>query len=242
MELKNRVAIVTGGGRGIGRAIAVRFAREGAEVVVSARTKDQVAAVVDEIVGQGGEAIGVSADVSREEDVRMMVGEAMERFGGIDILVNNAGIMRSGPLVSIEPEEWVRVIEINLIGTFYCTKAVAPVLIERGWGRIINISSRSGKVGHPFTSAYCASKHGIVGLTKSLAEELALFNITVNAICPGVVETDMVPDTIREQVGEKIIKPSQIADLALFLAKEESRSINGEAVNIFGDTKLNLSM
>jgi len=242
MELKDRTAIVTGGGRGIGRAISVLFAREGAGVVVSARSADQVEEVVEEIIGNGGEAIGVSADVSREEDVRRLVEETMAQFGGIDILVNNAGILRNGPLVSIEPEEWVRVIETNLIGTFYCTRAVAPVLIERGWGRIINMSSRSGKIGHPFTTAYCASKHGVVGFTKALAEELAAFNITVNAICPGVVLTDMVPETVREQIGEKIIKPAHIADLALFLAKETSSSINGEAINIFGDTKLNLSM
>ena len=242
MELKDRTAIVTGGGRGIGRAIAVLFAKEGARVVVSARSAGQVEEVVEQIIRDGGEAIGVSADVSREEDVRRMVEETMARFGGIDILVNNAGILRNGPLVSIEPEEWVRVIETNLIGTFYCTRAVAPILIERGWGRIINMSSRSGKIGHPFTTAYCASKHGVIGFTKALAEELAAFNITVNAICPGVVLTDMVPETIREQVGKKIIKPAHIADLALFLAKEASSSINGEAINIFGDTKLNLSM
>jgi len=242
MELQDKTAIVTGGGRGIGRAIAVLFAREGARVVVSARSVSQVQEVVEEIARDGGEALGLRVDVSREGDVRRMVDETMARFGGIDILVNNAGILRNGPLVSMAPEEWVEVIETNLIGTFYCTKAVAPVLIERGWGRIINMSSRSGKIGHPFTTAYCASKHGVVGFTKALAEELAAFNITVNAICPGVVLTDMVPDTIREQIGEKIIKPAHVADLALFLARETSGSINGEAINIFGDTRLNLSM
>lgn len=241
MKLKNRVAIITGGGRGIGREVAILFASEGAKVAVSARSSDQIAKVVEEISASGGEAIGVSADVSREDDVRRIVDETMEKFGRVDVLVNNAGILEPGPIASVDSESWRRVIEVNLFGTFYCTKAVTPILIEQGWGRIINMSSRSGKMGHPSLTAYCASKHGVVGLTKALAEELALFNITVNAICPGVVETDMVSETVKEQVGDKIIKPSQIADLTLYLASESASSITGEAISIYGATKLNLS-
>ncbi len=241
MKLKDKVAIVTGGGRGIGREIALLFASEGAKVVVSARTIEQVDAVVERIVASGGEALGVAADVSRENDVQHMVAQTLAKFGAIHILVNNAGILRSNPIVTADSEEWRRVIEINLLGTFYCIKAVVPTLIEQGWGRIINIASRSGKIGHPFVSAYCASKHGVVGLTKSLAEELVLLNITVNAICPGLVDTDMVPETVKEQAGKAIIKPRQIADLALYLATDEASAINGEAINIYGSTKLNLS-
>ena len=241
MKLKNRVAIITGGGRGIGREVAILFASEGAKVAVTARSSDQIAKVVEEISASGGEAIGVSADVSREDDVRRIVDETMEKFGRVDVLVNNAGILEPGPVASVDSESWRRVIEVNLFGTFYCTKAVTPILIEQGWGRIINMSSRSGKMGHPSLTAYCASKHGVVGLTKALAEELAPFNITVNAICPGVVETDMVSETVKEQVGDKIIKPSQIADLALYLASESASSITGEAISIYGATKLNLS-
>ena len=242
MKLRDRVAIVTGGGRGIGREIALLFAGEGAKVTVSARSHDQIAEVVEEIASSGGEAIGISADVSVEDDVRKMVDETIDRFGRIDILVNNAGILEPSPVAAADSALWRRVIEVNLIGTFYCSKAVTPALIERGWGRIINMSSRSGKIGRPSLTAYCASKHGIIGFTKALAEELAPFNITVNAICPGFVETDMVPETVREQVGDKIIKPSQIAELALYLSGESASSINGEAINIFGSVNLNISL
>jgi len=235
MRLKDKVAIVTGGGRGIGRRIALLFAAEGAKVAVSARSSDQIAGVVEEITGSGAEAAGMSADVSNEQDVRRMVDETMERFGRIDILINNAGILDPGPIAAVDSAQWRRVIEVNLIGTFYC-------LIEQGYGRIINMASRSGKIGHPSLTAYCASKHGVVGFTKALAEELAPFNITVNAICPGYVETDMVPETVREQVGDKIIKPSQIAELALYLAGESAGAITGEAINIFGSAKVNISM
>ncbi|MBI4832413.1 MAG: SDR family oxidoreductase [Candidatus Lindowbacteria bacterium] len=242
MKLKDKIAIVTGGGRGIGRAIALLCAEHGAKIVITARTAEQVAGVVNEIRAAGGEAIGVPCDVSVEADAKEMVEQTVNRFGGADILVNNAGITMSAPLVASDSEQWRRVIEINLLGTFYCSKAIAPILIEKGWGRIINMASRSGKMGHPFLTAYVASKHGVVGFTKALSEELAPFRITVNAICPGVVETDMIPDVIREQVGDKIIRPRQIADLALFLASDDSSAITGEAINIYGNTKLNLSM
>jgi NAD(P)-dependent dehydrogenase (short-subunit alcohol dehydrogenase family) len=242
MKLKDKIAIVTGGGRGIGRAIALLYAEHGAKVAVSARSADQVERVVEEIKSAGGEAIGMTCDVAVEEDCKRMVERTAEEFGGVDILVNNAGITMSAPLVVSDSEEWKRVIDINLLGTYYCSKAVAPILISRGWGRIINMASRSGKIGHPFLTAYVASKHAVVGFTKALSEELVAFKITVNAICPGVVETDMIPDVIREQVGDKIIKADQIADLTLFLGSDDSSAITGEAINIFGDTKLNLQM
>lgn len=241
MKLKDKVAVVTGGGRGIGREIALLFAAEGARLAISARSTEQVNGVVRRIAEDGGQALGVTADVTREEDVRRMVDQTLEKFGGIDILVNNAGILQAGPIVAMDSEDWRRVIEVNLMGTYYFTKAVVPILIERGGGRIINISSRSGKIGHPYVSAYCASKHGVVGLTKSLAAELGPLNITVNAICPGLVETDMVPETVKERAGEAIINPREIADLALYLAEDTTRSINGEAINIYGNTKLDLS-
>jgi NAD(P)-dependent dehydrogenase (short-subunit alcohol dehydrogenase family) len=241
MKVKDKIAIVTGGGRGIGRAIAGLFAREGAKVTVAARTPGQIGETVEEITRAGGHAIGVSVDVTSEADTANMVSRTVNEFGGVDILVNNAGVLESGPIVAMESQNWRRVVEVNLIGVFLCSKAVAPHLIERKWGRVINIASRSGKVGHPFLTAYCASKHGVVGFTKSLAEELAPFNVTVNAICPGVVETDMVSQTIREQVGNTIIKPEEIAELALYLASETARGINGEAIDIFGNTRVNLT-
>jgi NAD(P)-dependent dehydrogenase (short-subunit alcohol dehydrogenase family) len=242
MRLKDKVAIVTGGSRGIGREIALLFAEEGAKVTVTARGSDQLTEVIKEIEGKGGKAIGIPGDVSRQEDVRRIVDQTMRIYGAIDILVNNAGVMQGGPFVTFDPEDWRRVIEINLMGTFYCTRAVAPILIERGWGRIINISSRSGKIGIPYLTAYVASKHGVVGLTKALAEELAPFNITVNAVCPGTVATDMVPESVKERIGELLIPPRNVADLALYLATEGAGSINGEAINIYGRTKLDLNM
>jgi len=240
MKLKNKVAIVTGGGRGIGRAIAHLYAREGAKLMVSARTSNQVEQTTRSIIESGGQAIGVAADVTVEDDVQKMVNATLHEFGRVDILVNNAGILESGPIVAIDSQLWRRVIEVNLIGTFLCSKAVAPHLIEQQWGRIINIASRSGKIGHPFLTAYCASKHGVVGFTKSLAEELAPCRITVNAICPGLVETGMVTETVKEQAGDAIIQPHEIAELALYLASEEAGAVNGEAINIFGSAKLHL--
>jgi NAD(P)-dependent dehydrogenase (short-subunit alcohol dehydrogenase family) len=242
MKLKDKVVLVTGGGRGIGREIALSFAGAGAKIAVSARSPEQLDEVVGAIKETGGDAIAIPADVSNEEDVHEIVEETMRSFGQIDVLINNAGILGPGPIASVDSAEWRRVIEVNLLGTFYCSKAVTPILISRGWGRIINVSSRSGKIGHPFMTAYCASKHGVVGFTKALAEELMPFNITVNAICPGLVDTDMATDTVREQVGDKIIKPSQIAELALYLAGDAASAVTGEAINIFGATKLNLNM
>jgi fengycin family lipopeptide synthetase B len=242
MKLKDKVAVVTGGGRGIGRAIALLFAQQGASVTVASRTLDQVEGVVAEIGAAGGKALGLGVDVAIEDNVKMMVDKTAEKFGGVDILVNNAGINNAGPIVVSESDDWRRVIEVNLFGAYYCAKAVAPILMGRGWGRIINMASRSGKIGHPSLTAYCASKHGLVGMTKALAEELAPFGITANAICPGLVETDMIPDTIREEVGDKIIKPSQIAELALYLASDAAAPVNGESIDIFGSTKLNISI
>ncbi len=243
MKLENKVAVITGGGRGIGREIALLFAQEGAKIAVTARTSGQLSEVINQIEGKGGKAIGITGDVSQQDDVQKMVEATLQKFNRIDILVNNAGILKGGPFVTFDPDDWRSVIEVNLMGTFYCTRAIAPIMVERNWGRIINISSRAGKIGVPFATAYVASKHAVVGFTKALAEELAPFNITVNAVCPGTVATDMVPETIKERVGELLIPPSRVADLALYLATENAGSINGEAVNIYGRTKLDyLSM
>ncbi len=242
MKLENKVAVVTGSGRGIGREIALLFGREGAKVVVLARNAEQIADVSKQIVDEGGQSLGLTADVSRQADVQRVVDETVETFGGIDILVNNAGIAHVGPFVAFEPELWREVIDVNLMGVFYCTRAMTPIMLERGWGRVINIASRSGKIGLPYETAYAAAKHGVVGLTRSLAQELAPFNITVNAICPGVVDTDMIPDAVRDRIIGAIISPGEIADLALYLASESARSINGEALSIYGNTRLDLEL
>lgn len=244
MKLKDKIALVTGGNRGIGRETCLLYVKEGAKVALTARNADQLSVVVEEIRKGGGEAIGLAGDVANPEDVQRIVADTVNEFGGIDILVNNAGIMQGGPLAVYAPEDWRRVIDVNLMGTYYYTRAVVPMLLERGWGRVINVSSRGGKLGIPYLTAYVASKHGVVGFTKALAEELASFNITVNAICPGTVETDMVPDTTKAekaQIGEPLIPPEHVADLALYLATDAAGSVNGEAINIYGRTKLDFS-
>jgi 3-hydroxybutyrate dehydrogenase len=259
MRLQNKLALVTGGGRGIGRAIALEFAREGAAVVVAARSLDQVESVAREIEDQfSTKALGLACDVSDPASVENMFKNGQDFFGRApDVLVNNAGIAESAPLVKTTNELWRRHLEINLSGTFYCTRAALPAMTERGWGRIINIASIAGKTGWPYVAAYSASKHGVLGLTRSAALEVAAKGITVNAICPGYVDTDMTTRGIEnitkktklsaEQAMEslkkmspqnRIVTPEEVAALALLLASEDGRGINGQAINVDGGTLL----
>lgn len=253
--LDDKIALITGGGRGIGRAIALSFAREGASVVVSARTKDQVEAVANEI---GANALSLICDVADVESVKQMFANAQKAFGrGPDILVNNAGIAESAPLVHTDDELWHRHLAINLSGSFYCTRAALPSMIKGKWGRIINIASIAGKTGAPYISAYSASKHGLIGLTRSVALEVATLGITVNAICPGYVDTQMTTRAIENitsktqrsseealEILEKtspqnrLITPEEVAAVALLLASEAGQGINGQAINVDGGTVL----
>ncbi len=249
--LKNKVALITGGGRGIGRAIALAFAREGARVVVSARTAEQVEAVAKEI---GGDAVALVCDVADPAGVITMFSRAHEALGrGPDILVNNAGIAESATLVQTDDELWHRLLNINLSGTFYCTRAALPSMLDKRWGRIINIASIAGKTGAPYISAYAASKHGVLGLTRSVAHEVATFGITANAICPGYVDTEMVSrgiEKIKSRTGRseeealealknmspqhRLVTVEEVAAVALLLASDEGRGINGQAINVDG--------
>lgn len=259
MGLKEKIALITGGGRGIGRAIALLFAREGASIAVAARTTEQVERVAEEIRQAGGAlALAVSCDVADAASVASMFEEVAAKFGrGIDVLVNNAGIVETAPLVKTTDELWHKHIAINLTGTFYCTRAALPQMIERGWGRIINIASIAGKTGAPYVAAYTASKHGVLGLTRAVALEVATRGITVNAICPGYVETSMTERAIEnitaktgrseqearaalEQMSpqKRLVTPEEVASLALLLAGEEGRGITGQAINIDGGTVL----
>lgn len=259
MKLQNRVALITGGGRGIGRAIALAFAREGAQVAVAARTLEQVEQVAGEIsAGFNMKALPVACDVSDPASVEQMYAKVYEVFGrGPDILVNNAGIAESAPLTKTDNDLWQRHLAVNLSGTFYCTRAAIPQMIERGWGRVINIASIAGKIGGPYIVAYSASKHGVLGLTRSAALETAAKGITVNAICPGYVDTDMTTRGIEnitrktkltaDQAMEslkklspqnRIIAPEEVAALALLLASEDGRGINGQAINVDGGSVL----
>lgn len=248
--LERKIALITGGGRGIGRAIALAFARQGARIVVAARTAEQVEQVAAEI---GNGAIPVVCDVSNAESVTQMFAQTRERLGDVDILVNNAGIAESATLVTTSDDLWHRHLAINLSGTFYCTRAALPAMLEKKWGRVINIASIAGKTGAPYIAAYAASKHGVMGLTRSVALEVAQSGITVNAICPGYVDTEMVTrgiDRITTKTGrsadealESIKKMSpqnrlataeEVAALALLLASDEGRGINGQGINVDG--------
>jgi 3-hydroxybutyrate dehydrogenase len=259
MKLENRIALVTGGGRGIGRAIAMAFASEGAQVTVAARSFEQVEQVAREIADKfSTKALPVVCDVSDAASVERLFKAVNESFGrGPDILVNNAGIAESAPLTKTGDELWQKHLAINLSGSFYCMRAALPQMIERGWGRIVNIASIAGKTGAPYIAAYSASKHGVLGLTRSAALEVANKGITVNAICPGYVDTEMTTrgiENITKKTGlsadqamesirkmspqNRIIEPEEVAALALLLASEEGRGINGQAINVDGGTVL----
>ena len=253
--LDGKIALITGGGRGIGRAIALSFARHGALVAVAARTAEQVEAVAAEI---GNDAIALVCDVSNPQDVASMFDKTRERLGDVDILVNNAGIAESATIVATSDELWLRHLAINLTGTFYCTRAAVPAMLRRNWGRVINVASIAGKTGAPYIAAYSASKHGVLGLTRSVALEVAASGITVNAICPSYVDTEMVArgiERITTRTGRtaeealqslekmnpqnRLISSEEVAAVALLLASDEGRGINGQGINIDGGSVLN---
>jgi NAD(P)-dependent dehydrogenase (short-subunit alcohol dehydrogenase family) len=235
------------------------FAREGASVIVAARTMEQVSRVKEEIQREfNSSAHAVSCDVADSRAVSLMFDGAGALFGrGPDILVNNAGVAESAPLLKTTDEFWHKHLDINLSGTFYCTRAALSQMVERGWGRIINIASIAGKTGAPYIAAYSASKHGVLGLTRSVAVEVATRGVTVNAICPGYVETEMTERAIEnitnrtgrseeqaratlEQMSpqNRLVTPEEVAEMALLLASEAGRGITGQAINIDGGSLL----
>jgi len=240
-RFKNRVALVTGAAMGIGREIALQFANEGASLVLF-DLSEKVHDVVDEAKKLGVEALGVIGDVSRRVDVEKLVLEAVRVFGKIDILVNNAGIYPFKPFLEMSEDDWDRVINVNLKGTFLVTRQVAPLMVKQNYGRIINISSIAGLVGFPALTHYCASKAGIIGFTRALALELAPFNITVNAIAPGPIETPgaraATPQGLEQIVKAipvgRIGKPADVASVVLFLASEEASFITGSIIVVDG--------
>lgn len=242
--LAGKVAIVTGASRGIGRAVAERFAREGARVAVNwVRGEREAKGVVEAIERDGGEALAVQGDVSRSNEVRELVKATVDRFGRVDILVNNAGVMVSKSLLDTTEDDWDRTIDINLKGAYLCSKEVAPIMLEQRAGKIINMSSNSG-LYHPsamrFTE-YVVSKAGMNGLTKAMALALGPY-ITVNAICPGWIKTEMIegtdPEVERRILAETALgrwgTPDEVAAAALFLASKDADFITGELLIVAG--------
>lgn len=246
-DLKGKVAIITGARRGMGRAHALKLAKAGAKVVVSDIYLEECQKVVEEIEKEGGEALVVKCDVIKKEEVDEMVRKTIEKWGRIDILVNNAGIADFKPFLEMTEEDWDRTLDINLKGYFLCAQAVAKEMVKQKSGVIINIASVAmGQVGFGFPTLvhYCASKGGIVGMTEALAVELAPYNIRVNAISPGMIETPMIdPVKSDPKMMEALLarvpmhrvgKPEEVSNLVLFLASDESSYMTGSTVVIDG--------
>ena len=226
--LSGKVAIVTGASRGIGRSIALVLAREGAAVGLVARTAEQLAAVCEEIGGLGGRAIALSADVSVERDVIQVVKEAVETFGRLDILVNNAGLGIFGPLQEMRVQDWDRVMAVNARGPFLFCREAIPFLREQSSSHIVNIASAVGHEGYANQSAYGASKHALLGMTKALAREVQSDGIRVHAVSPGGVDTGLIGDARPDLDRSVLMKPEDIADIVLFLVTRQGNAVIDE--------------
>ena len=246
-KLGNKVSIVTGASKGIGKAIAKIFAQAGTHVVCVSRTKDDLNILKKDILNDGGSVSIYSCDVSNFDEVEGLIRNTVEEFSKIDIIVNNAGITRDGLIMRMSDEDWNTVIDINLKGTFNTIKAVSRKMMKQRYGRIINISSVVGLKGNAGQANYAASKAGIIGLTKSSSKELASRGITVNCIAPGYIATDMT-DQLTDKVKEEIInriplgyigKTDNIAAAALFLASDEAEYITGQTISVDGGMVIN---
>lgn len=240
-HLKDKVAIVTGASRGIGRAIALALATEGAKVAVNYASSSEAAEkLVAEIAALGSEAISVQADVAKADQVDALINQVMSTWGRVDVLVNNAGITRDTLLLRMSPEDWQSVIDLNLTGVFLCTRAVSKIMLKQKSGRIINIASVAGQMGNPGQGNYSAAKAGVIGFTKTVAKELASRGITVNAVAPGFITTDMTSGLQSEGILKFIPlgrygEPQEVAGLVRFLAADPAAAyITGQTMNVDG--------
>jgi NAD(P)-dependent dehydrogenase (short-subunit alcohol dehydrogenase family) len=253
LPLAGKRAVVTGAGKGIGRSIALALARAGADVAVTARTASDIERLVGDIRALGRAAVAVTCDVTEAEQVQHMATTLLEGLGGLDILVNNAGNAGSHKLLDHSDELWHRMLAVNLTSVYYVCKAFLPVFIDQRGGRIINIASIASRAGGKYVAAYTASKHGVLGLTRALAVELLPYNVTVNAVCPGYVDTPLTDASVSNMVARtgmseaqarawlaqtspqnRLISPEEVASVVVFLALESSRGISGQALNLDG--------
>ncbi len=245
------VVFITGAGRGVGRVIALRFARDGYAVAAAGRSLAPLAAVSSDIAAAGGKVQPLLCNVAVRGDVQHAAREAERLLGPVDVLVNNAGVADSAPFATMDDELWERTLAVNLTGTFHCMRAIVPGMFERRRGRVINIASAAAKVGFAYTAAYVASKHGVLGLTRAVAIEAEPRGVTVNAICPGWLNTGMTaqsverivaatgrnPEDVRATLAKmnpqgRLIEPEEVADVAAFLASREGARVNGQAIDV----------
>jgi NAD(P)-dependent dehydrogenase (short-subunit alcohol dehydrogenase family) len=237
-SLSGKTALVTGASKGIGKAIAIAFGEAGANVVATARTESEIEDVTNTIKASGSNALGVIADLGIESDIENLASAAIKEFGGVDILVNNAAIIHGRiPILELSPDLWRDVLNVNLTGAFIITQRLLPGMIERGYGKIINISSIGGRKGAAGRSAYRVTKTGLISFTESLAAEVYEHGISVNAICPGGTDTEgfrAAFNTAGRSEDPKLMDPAEIAEVALFLASEASSAITGTAIDSFG--------
>ena len=247
MSINGKTALITGGSRGIGRAIALRLAKEGVRIAVNYKTNEEAAQwVVNAVEEMGGEAIAVGADVSQSAEVEDMVKRVLDSWGSVDILVNNAGIIHDSLLMRMTEEVWDDVVNTNLKGTFNCTKAVLRFMVRQRWGRIINVVSVVGLEGNPGQSNYAASKAGVIAFSRSIAKEVASRNITVNAVAPGYISTEIVADLspeFKELILSRIPQNrfgtvDDVANMVGYLASGEAGYITGEVIRVDGGIEL----